>query len=209
MVTDLARVENDPQIVEWIVTLEREGILGPLGLRLTDANLSYERYEALGRWLGAVRDMTAWAIGDWLLFGEGLYGERAAQAVEVTGRSKSTLTNYARVAGRVAPPRRRVELSWSHHEAVAALPPDEQIKWLSKAVDEQLSVEEFRGEVPKQERAGSLDAGATGSLKGVVIEELEKEARRIAREAQFEGERAYVDRERIVRLRAVLGEEDD
>lgn len=89
--------------------------------------------------------LTAWAIGDWILAGEKLYGERAAQGVEATGRSKATLQEYARVAQRFPPPRRRLILSFSHHQLVAAREPEEQEEWLDRAEANRWSKEELHG----------------------------------------------------------------
>jgi hypothetical protein len=139
-VSDLAVREP----LDLLVSLEREGKATPTSLRLGD-ELEYDTYEALGCYLGALRDATAWWIGDWLLFGEGRYGEKYADAVEATGRSKQTLKNYAWVAQNVPTSRRRARLSWSHHEAIAKLGPREQKAWLDRAERERWSVEEFRG----------------------------------------------------------------
>ena len=108
------------------------------------SDLPFAEYEAILFALGRARDMTAWALGDAIRFGEAVYGERYAQAVEATGRAKQTLMNYAWVSGRVPPSRRRAGLSWSHHEAVTRLKPRERDEWLDRAEAEQMSVEELR-----------------------------------------------------------------
>jgi hypothetical protein len=63
----------------------------------------------------------------------------------VTGRQKVTLLDYARVARRVPRSRRRTALSFTHHQLVAAMEPDEQEEWLDRAEANRWSVEEFRG----------------------------------------------------------------
>ncbi|MGW0651777.1 LmbU family transcriptional regulator, partial [Streptomyces umbrinus] len=65
-------------------------------------------------------------------------------AMERTSLDYQTLRNYAWVAGKVARSRRRPELSFQHHQEVAALPPDEQDYWLGRAVEGSWSRAELR-----------------------------------------------------------------
>lgn len=102
------------------------GLLLPRGLRI-------ETWMRLGTLLGRFGRGLAWAIGDWLTYGEENYGEKYAQAMEATGYPVETLANWASVARRVAPSRRRESLSWSHHAEVASLPPADQEGWLMRA----------------------------------------------------------------------------
>jgi hypothetical protein len=118
--------------------------LTPTALVLTDPNLPAERFETIGRYLGALRDGTAWWLGDWMNFGEGVYGESAYQLAESAGRSPQTMKSYRWVADRVVRSRRREGLSWSHHQVVAALEPREQKRWLDRAEREALGRAELR-----------------------------------------------------------------
>jgi hypothetical protein len=129
---------------DLIARLAAKGQLTPTALTLLD-ELDFEEWEEIGARLGQLRDMTAWAFGDWLLFGEAVYGELAAQGIEATGRSKITLLEYVRVARQVPPSRRRPQLSFTHHQLVASKTPAEQIEWLDRAEANHWSVEEFRG----------------------------------------------------------------
>jgi hypothetical protein len=116
------------------------------GLMFSNPRLPFDEWEAVGAILGAARDWTAWSLGDWLLFGEATFGEAAYQAAAATGRSATTLGEYARVAGVFPPNRRRVGVSWSHHQAVASrrFEPDERDSLLEQAEAEDLSLETFR-----------------------------------------------------------------
>jgi hypothetical protein len=116
------------------------------GLRLP-AELSFEKWRAVGWALGRIHTMAKWALADWINYGEAAYGEKYADALEVTQRSKGGLMNIASVGRRVAASRRRDALSFTHHEIVAALDPDEQTKWLDQAEANRWSVEELRGMV--------------------------------------------------------------
>jgi hypothetical protein len=157
-------VSGDVVRRQELVGLEREDAFGVRGARWTATSLelpndlAFSDYEHVGWVLGRLRDMTAWALGDWIEYGDAVYGQRYAQAVEATGRAKGTLMNYASVARRVPRSKRRAELSWSHHEAVAARNPVEQARWLNRAVTERLSVEELRGLV-REERNLTTSVG--------------------------------------------------
>lgn len=104
----------------------------PPTLRLTE-EMTFDTWEALGAWLQTVDGCIHWWIGDWLNWGEARYGERYAQALSATGWSLSTLEVYAWVCKRVPVGNRRTDLSFSHHKAVAHLPPSSQQELLARA----------------------------------------------------------------------------
>jgi phage N-6-adenine-methyltransferase len=81
--------------------------------------------EVVGRLKSAEKSIQWW-IGDALRFGERKYGEMYSQALEATDFSYGTLANAAYVAGKIESSRRRENLPFSHHQAVAALEPEEQ-----------------------------------------------------------------------------------
>jgi hypothetical protein len=91
-----------------------------------------------------VADASAWWIGDWLLFGQSEYGNRYKHAIAATGLDYQTLRNYAWVASRFDPARRRDTLSFGHHAEVAALPEADQEAWLRRCVVERWSRNELR-----------------------------------------------------------------
>lgn len=104
----------------------------PPSLQLPDET-SFEAWESLGAWLQTVDGCVHWWTGDWLNWGEDHYGERYAQAMSTTGWSLSTLEVYAWVCKRVPVENRRMDLSFSHHKAVAHLPPSSQQELLTRA----------------------------------------------------------------------------
>ena len=133
------------------MTVAERNLLGasltPTGLDIP-ADLPVDNWTAIGKRLGEIRDASAWGLGDWLIFGERVYGEdRVAQAVEVTGRSKSTLLKYRWVADHIPPEERWADLTFTHHEIVARLPLERAFEWLAEAHREGWSVEELRGHV--------------------------------------------------------------
>lgn len=121
--------------------------LSEIGLLVTDPDMPYERFQDLCYLLGRFHEAVRFAIGDAILAGEHLYGEKAYQAIEEMGLSEDARKEYVRVASRVPRSRRRKGLSWSHHRAVAALEPPAQKEWLKRAVDESLSHHALRDEL--------------------------------------------------------------
>lgn len=127
-----------------VPALSQDYTLSEIGLTLTDPDLSYERFETICYMLGALHEAVRFAIGDAIIQGEALFGERSYQAFERFQLSEEAMREYVRVAQRVPRSRRRKGLSWSHHRAVAALEPPAQKEWLKRAVDEGLSHHDMR-----------------------------------------------------------------
>jgi len=114
----------------------------------------YEEWEAIGQRLQQMNGAMKWWLGDWLLYGEQRYGQMYAQALLETGLAYQTLANIASVCGRIEISRRREKLSFSHHEVVAKLPPDEQSRWLFRTEEEDWTVSQLRAELnPKKVKA--------------------------------------------------------
>jgi len=110
----------------------------------SQSELSFADWLAQGHKLGHMGRSAGWWIGDWLRYGNTAYGERYVRAARVTGYDVQTLMNMVYVASRFPISRRRENLSWSHHEALAALDPDEQDNWLDQAADHKWAVSDLR-----------------------------------------------------------------
>jgi hypothetical protein len=100
-----------------------------------------------GRSLGAMGRCSQWWLGDWIRYGNAKFGERYARAALITGYDAQTLMNMVYVASRFDVSRRRENLSWSHHEALASLDEQAQEQWLEHASDSRLSVSDLRLEL--------------------------------------------------------------
>jgi hypothetical protein len=105
-----------------------------------------------------------WTIGDWIRYGHAKFGERYAPAARITGYDVQTLMNMVHVASRFDVSRRRKGLSWSHHETVASLEPDQQDYWLDRAVTERFSVADLRLELraSRRKHTTKLDEDSCG-----------------------------------------------
>lgn len=123
------------------------------GLQLPP-RMTFDQWEAVGKTLLHLGRGVQWAIGDWLCEGERRYGERYAQAVEITGYKEPTLPTIKWVASRIPRYMRMEELSWSHHRIVASIEGQgEQRYWLDRAIDEAWSTRELQYEIRRAEMA--------------------------------------------------------
>lgn len=113
-----------PPAVEVALT---ETTWTPLG------DLSFDEWADAFERLQRMSRCCNWWLGDALIYGEARFGEKYAQAIDLTGLEYQTIANIASVSRLVAPEHRRESLSWSHHQAVANLPAGEQDKWLQEA----------------------------------------------------------------------------
>ncbi len=119
------------------------------------------------------------------MYGNAKFGERYARAAKITGYDTQTLMNMVYVASRFPISRRREELSWSHHETLAAVDVADQDHWLDQAVSNRWSVADLRTMVraargksptaedqPDEIEAGkaAIEArGHTGATSGAVV----------------------------------------
>lgn len=176
--------------VDLLARLEESGWLTPTGLRIDDPSLSFERYEAVGRLLGRAAAALRWAVGDWLLYGEELYGESAAQASEALGISPEGRLELIRVARAIPFSRRRQGLGWGTHRAVAArwiepakreelLERAEREQWKTRQMEE--AVRELKAANPSREVSPGCEA---------LVENTASELRRRLRSCGFDGELA-------------------
>ena len=114
-----------------------------VGLRLPES-LNFGTWERAGLQLARIADSSAWCLGDWLVYGQSNYVDRYRHAVETAGLEYQTLRNYAWVARRYELWRRHEKLSFQHHAEVAALPPEEQDRWLKRAEENGWSRNQLR-----------------------------------------------------------------
>jgi hypothetical protein len=133
----------------------------------------------IGRRLGKIGRYHQWWLGDWLRYGKSRWGKRYVEAARITGYDVRTLANIASVVSAFELSRRRDNLSWSHHAAVAALPLEKQEFWLDRAVAEGFSVADLRTELRSHERTalGPPSERASKSEAAVVCPNCGQELR--------------------------------
>jgi hypothetical protein len=110
-------------------------------------NLSLDEWCRIGDRILSVSDSSAWWVGDWLVFGQQQYRDRYQRAMRETALDYQTLRNYAWVAKKFLPARRRERLTFQHHMEVAGLPEDEQDHWLKFAERFKWSRNELRRQI--------------------------------------------------------------
>ena len=125
------------------------------------ADMSFDEWASVGNRIARIHNGAAWALGDWLLFGERRFGERYRSALDATNLGYQTLRNYAWVARCFAPSRRRERLSFQHHAEVASLPAVEQDLWLHRAEAQGWSRNELRRRVSARRIARPAEPSAT------------------------------------------------
>jgi hypothetical protein len=145
--------------------LAREGVVyTPTSLTLP-GDLTYPEYEELLSFLGALHGFSRWALADALVYGEMAYeDDRYVQAALLTGLTEQSCMNYASLARRVPPSRRREDVPFSTHQEVAPLEPNAQRHWLALAEKERLTKAELRGRIKGEtdSRSRSLVCPACG-----------------------------------------------
>ncbi len=105
---------------------------------------TFEEWEAAFTWAQQVEKASPFWVGDLIEYGEHRYGEKYAQALDLTTASYGTLANAAYVARNVQISRRRENLPFAMHQEVAPLPAAEQDVWLDKCEAEGLSQKQLR-----------------------------------------------------------------
>jgi len=125
---------------------------------------SFKRYESAVLVVQELRDRCQFWLGDLLNYGEKRWGETYAQAAEQSGYTEESLANMKWVAGHVDSSLRNENLSYSHHVAVAPLPPDEQEQWLDKAEKEGMNVSQLRNAIARPQ----LPPNSNGRMLGQI-----------------------------------------
>jgi hypothetical protein len=118
-------------------------------------DLSFTQWIEMGRRLTRLKNRSAWSVGDWLVYGQRMFGNRYRIALAETDFRYQTLRNYAWVARRFPPPRRREQLSFQHHAEVAGLPAAGQDLWLNRAERYGWSRNELRRRREAEREGGS------------------------------------------------------
>ncbi|WP_420802483.1 LmbU family transcriptional regulator [Streptomyces taklimakanensis] len=95
--------------------------------------MSLDDWRSIGEQISVISDSSSRWLGDWLMHSQEKYPGRYQQAIEKTSLDYQTLRNYAWIARKFPPSRRRDGLSLQHHAEVASLSRELQDRWLGQA----------------------------------------------------------------------------
>ncbi|MFE1171172.1 LmbU family transcriptional regulator [Streptomyces sp. NPDC058773] len=146
------------------------------------SGMTIEEWRNLGRQIHVISDSSAWWLGDWLIFGQSQYPNRYKQAIAETALDYQTLRNYAWVARRFTPDRRRAKLSFQHHAEVTSLPEAEQDNWLGQAELHGWSRNELRRRIRSGRELGD-DGKAVVHIKMDLVDQQKQRWQRAAENA--------------------------
>jgi hypothetical protein len=152
-----SRATAEPRREGSRIALDRTPMTRRTGLSLPPT-LPLDAWKQIGEELFLILDASVWWQGDWLVYGQDRYPDRYPRALEETGLDYQTLRNYAWVARKFEPSRRRAGLSMQHHAEVASLPEEEQDYWLDRAEEARWS----RNMLRRHLQARRLGGGARG-----------------------------------------------
>lgn len=130
-------IESAPDLVSYdakkrTLRLGSDFRLSPTGLRVI-GRPSLESFEQAGTFIATTSAAAKLWQGDWMRHGHEIHGEAFSQLLVSMGWGESLARQVEWVSSKVPPTSRRDDLDWTHHRAVASLPPEDQKVWLERA----------------------------------------------------------------------------
>jgi hypothetical protein len=123
------------------------------------AELSWDDYIEVGQNIVSAESATQWWIGDWYNQGH-KYGEHE-KACQMVGIDYARARNCGGVCKSFELSRRRDNVSFSHHQALASLPEGEQDFWLDKCEQGSISRAALRDAIADRGLTTQLNSKAT------------------------------------------------
>lgn len=97
-----------------------------------------------------------WQLGDALGAMERRHGVTYRDVAATLGRTERTIYNWVSLAGGIPAEVRRADVAWRTHRAVQQLAnPEDQRRWLARAAEENLSEEELRALIERDENSAA------------------------------------------------------
>jgi N6-adenosine-specific RNA methylase IME4 len=118
--------------------------------------LQFEDWKAIGPILRDMEGAVHWWIGDYFNYGSRQWGKMYDAVAEATGFAAETIRVDRWVAERIKNVARATDLTWAHHKVVAALGPEEQEYWLSRAKENDWAARELRRQIRKAQPTPEL-----------------------------------------------------
>lgn len=126
---------------------------------------TFEEWEGALGWAQEVEEASPWWVGALVEHGEHKHGDKYTQALATTGFALQTCKNAALVHRKVEPDVRRADVPFAHHADVAALPKEEQVHWLGRCADENMTRETLRAHLA----AGKATAAGVAPVLKLVV----------------------------------------
>ena len=143
--------------------------LTPRGLIVTEG-ATFEEWLEVGGVLRRLDTSLQWLIGDWMNYGERVWGQTYQQVAALTGYTYQTLREYSYVARSVDLSIRIDKLSFAHHQIVASFEPDAQRQWLDYATAHSLSIAQMRNAVSGRPPTPSAKDDPLGYFHGSLMD---------------------------------------
>lgn len=138
--------------------------LAKIEIELTE-EMDADKWREIGLQLGAVDQQIPWIVGDWARFGVDNYHNGRIMIEEILNHySSDRISKLMYVAERFQLHRRRTDLSFSHHQAVAPLPDQHADHLLAQAALNRLSVRDVKAQA----------RFVTNQIKGITAASTEK-----------------------------------
>lgn len=137
------------------------------GLICTD-EMTVEDHEKLGVGMARLRNLSSWAIGDWVNTSTLPPQEAFKAAAKVFGTTWRSAQEYGRVSKMWPQAKRNANLSWTHHQVLVAQPAARREALLARAEREQWTPGVLRLQISNL-RAESAKNGAEADDSQVII----------------------------------------
>jgi hypothetical protein len=163
-----------------IVLPSNKVTISPVGMQIT-GELTFDEWRDLAASIGQAARSVAFIMGDWLVYGQSLFGTGGFPdkrvdsvsyelAIAATGLDLSTLQNYAYVSRSVPYSLRSELLSWEHHRILAKLPEEKIAPWIQTCETE----EKAGRRMPTRRLRKSLNLGRVATAKDLEPEDADK-----------------------------------
>lgn len=122
---------------------------------------TFEEHEGVGEFIKRSHAASGWWLADWLRYGDSRkdWAAKIDQVVDSTGLSAKTAKNV-RAIGAIDASRRRDDVEFSTHDAVAGLSPAEQERWLAAAAEHGWSQRDLRLQIKAAKRSKIIEGQA-------------------------------------------------
>lgn len=130
-----------------------------------DSDLTREEWLAIGEQFSHAHREIPWLIADWALYGLDRFHDANVAMADVLGHvSPDRIASFIHVGSRFEPERRRLDLSFTHHEEVASLPARIADDLLAAAAEARSSTRELRAaarDATRRIRGRAIEAAST------------------------------------------------